>query len=326
MKYNIILEFAPLREPQYKAYIESWFRLLRQGLEEDNVEGRRPLLKHRLENPELKPESQAIHTMQVLETWLVQWIVDKYHRRHQYNDHVPAPFLKLEDTKRGATPLIIPQPRTIAPLLFERIYLDMLHQKEKKLTNDGIQYNYIIYNSSEAQELYKITGKEADPVRVLYDPRDIGTRMWIISPIDEKTIPVTPTQGWAVAIISYFGSKSISEKTWDGTREFIRTFNRHRITHGDLYTADELRKEMLEKSKQEQRKRRREIKKEELAKEAQEKSLTARLGSTEEVEEVDELTEEVTPKKPKKPKKKKEIDWEKLESMELPVSDFLDER
>ena len=41
-KYDIIIEYAPIKKPQYKTYIEQWFNTLRKGLETDEVPVRRP--------------------------------------------------------------------------------------------------------------------------------------------------------------------------------------------------------------------------------------------------------------------------------------------
>ena len=95
MKYDIILEFAPIRTPKYKAYIEQWFNIVRKALENEEVPGTRPLLKEKLDNPDLKPEKDAILTLQDQETWLTKWIVDTYHFTNRYNDLESAPILKL---------------------------------------------------------------------------------------------------------------------------------------------------------------------------------------------------------------------------------------
>jgi putative transposase len=62
IKNRIILEFAPIRKPRFKAYIEQWFRVLKDAIRQESVPGFRPSLKQRIENPEIKPENEAMLT------------------------------------------------------------------------------------------------------------------------------------------------------------------------------------------------------------------------------------------------------------------------
>ena len=110
-KYDIILEYVPIRTPRYKAIIEQWFNILHKGLVGEDVPATRPLLKTRLENPDLKPETDAVLTLQELDSWLHKWIIDEYHYSNQYDDHVPAPSLRLKAVQDGKTDLILPSPR-----------------------------------------------------------------------------------------------------------------------------------------------------------------------------------------------------------------------
>nr|MDO8115809.1 DDE-type integrase/transposase/recombinase [Candidatus Sigynarchaeota archaeon] len=111
LKNDIILEHAPIRTPRYKAVVEQWFNVLHKALVQENVEGIRPSLRARLRNPELKPEAEAIFTLQEIESWLHKWIVDEYHYSNQYDDHVLAPRLRFKKAVEGNDSIIFPAPR-----------------------------------------------------------------------------------------------------------------------------------------------------------------------------------------------------------------------
>src|SRR5271157_5223438 len=55
-QYGIILEFAPIRTPEFKAYIEQWFEVLKKGVQSENVPGFRPSLQQRKDMPEVNFE------------------------------------------------------------------------------------------------------------------------------------------------------------------------------------------------------------------------------------------------------------------------------
>ncbi|MDH5403437.1 MAG: transposase family protein [Candidatus Heimdallarchaeota archaeon] len=78
MEYDIILEFAPIRTPKYKAYIENWFNILKEVIAfELSEDGFRPNIRKRLENPDFDPEANVIFTYQQSELWLATWILDE---------------------------------------------------------------------------------------------------------------------------------------------------------------------------------------------------------------------------------------------------------
>ena len=110
-KYDIIIEYAPVKTPQHKAYIETWFHVLKNAMKQESIPGLRPTLKERIDNPDLKPEKGAILTLQEIETWVHKWVIDDYHFKNQFDDHVLAPFLRYHDAMEGKTDLVLPRPR-----------------------------------------------------------------------------------------------------------------------------------------------------------------------------------------------------------------------
>ena len=69
LQYGIILEYAPVKTPEFKAYIEQWFEVLKKGVMSENVPGFRPSIQQRRDMPEVDFESQASLTLQELEWW-----------------------------------------------------------------------------------------------------------------------------------------------------------------------------------------------------------------------------------------------------------------
>ncbi|MDH5403302.1 MAG: DDE-type integrase/transposase/recombinase, partial [Candidatus Heimdallarchaeota archaeon] len=195
LRYDIILEFAHIRTPRYKAYIEQWFRVLHHGLNDHEVGGLRSLLKYRLRNPDLDPKNDAILTMQEIETWLVKWVVDHYHYTNPYQNNVPAPFLRWYDSQNGQTELLLSKTREY-PKLHQDQELMLLHTLNRfdcELNNDGLKWHHLKYNSTELVEVYGQIGSEK--ITFLQDGRDIRS-IWVINPINDRPIRVGLASGW----------------------------------------------------------------------------------------------------------------------------------
>ena len=151
IKYDLIIEYAPIRTPRFKAFIEQWFNILHNALVAEDVSGVRPLLKQRIENPDLKPETEAVMTLQEIETWLHKWVVDEYHFTNPYDDHAPAPYLRWQDYQEGRTSIILPLPREPPQDQKEvdLLYLSTLERLEKSLSYDGIIWHHLKYNNKD---------------------------------------------------------------------------------------------------------------------------------------------------------------------------------
>jgi len=229
LKYDIILEYAPIRTPRYKAFIEQWFNILHKALDDEDVPGTRPLLKDRLENPDLKPEADAVLTLQEIETWLHKWILDNYHLTNPYNEHILAPFLKWKDVQDGHTKLIIPFPRE--PPKDQRevdvMNLTTLDHIKRKLRYEGVVWEHLKYNSKDLARVLNVIGKK--DVKVLLDRRDIRN-VWVINPITEKPLKVGLASGWAQEIANMYGDKPISASAWIKEIRMIKRHVKTRIT------------------------------------------------------------------------------------------------
>jgi len=182
-----------------------------------------------LENPDLKPEADAVLTLQEIETWLHKWILDNYHLTNPYNEHILAPFLKWKDVQDGHTKLIIPFPRE--PPKDQRevdvMNLTTLDHIKRKLRYEGVVWEHLKYNSKDLARVLNVIGKK--DVKVLLDRRDIRN-VWVINPITEKPLKVGLASGWAQEIANMYGDKPISASAWIKEIRMIKRHVKTRIT------------------------------------------------------------------------------------------------
>lgn len=320
MKYDIIIEYAPIRTPRYKAFIEQWFNILHKALDDEDVSGTRPLLKYRLENPELKPEADAVLTLQEIEEWLHKWILDEYHFTNPYDDHVPAPYLRWKDFKDGKTSLILPCPREPPNNTIEvdMLHLHTLDQIERTLQYGGVVWEHLKYNNSELAKVFNVTGKKR--VKVLIDRRDVRNT-WVVNPITEKPIKVGLASGWAQAIAKIHENKPINASAWKRDVKLLKERMKCRISpHCYQKELSRLqRQELMKKAKKEtklirrEREKMRETKRKSINDKIQTKSLNSVVKKS---DQNDIQKEKIYEKKWKKEK----IDWSKVK--ELPTDSF----
>jgi len=294
IKYDIILEYVPLRTPRYKAFIESWFKVLHNALEEEMPLAVRPLLKRRLENPDLKPETEGVCTLQALEKWLHLWVVDKYHLTNSYDDLVLAPFLKWKDVQDGRTKLILPSPRDPPKTSQEVDYLllSTLHRESRQLKSYGVVWEYLKYNNNELAQVFATIG-EGNTVNVLLDRRDIRY-IWVINPINEKPIKVGLASGWAKALLETYGDLPINSSAWVRDVKLIRSRIRGRLTPY-IFKIEQSKLERAKLFNEEKKTTKRVRREREKAKESNRKSLHQRIKTTEEIASPDEPEMDVVP-------------------------------
>ncbi|MFX0171120.1 MAG: TnsA endonuclease N-terminal domain-containing protein [Candidatus Hodarchaeota archaeon] len=317
MNYNIILEFAPLRKARYKAYIEKWFDVLRNGLKREDVKGLRPKLIYRIENPDLRPEEEAILSMHEIQTWVHQWIIDEYHFRNSYNDHLPAPYLRWENAKNCQTDIILPLPREPPKEAFKiaQLVLSSLMKKEITLTSKGVQFLYLKFRNPELDQVFATTGKTK--VEVWIDRRNIRN-VWIINPINKKPIKTSLGEGWASIIMNIHGDIPIDLTTWKKTCKEIRKYNIREITPFAYHKHMSRRKreQLLEKGRMKTKRVRHE--KEKMIENKERTSFSRLSPTTTSKVENDIIIEETTSgdktvKNKPKIKKKEEIDWDTIQ-------------
>ena len=303
-----------------KAFIEQWFNILHKALVNEDVSGFRPLLRYRLENPELKPEINAALSLQEIEQWVHKWVLDEYHFSNPYDDYVPAPYLRFSDFRNDHTKILLPLPRE-PPKKQEEIdllYLSTLEKDERVLSYEGVVWYHLKYNNQELSNLYKRIGKEN--VEILLNPRDIRS-IWVVDPSTSKPIKVGLGSGWAQSIAKIHGTNPIHASAWRTDLKLMK--NRFKTKISPYSYQREMskikREELISKARIDTRTARKEREK---IREVRKKSITSKIKAPviEEVDIKDIETKESTPSK----KKKLDIDWDNLPT--FPVDDFPSER
>jgi transposase len=228
-KYDIIVEYVPLRKGQFKAYIEQWFNILKNAMRQETIPGMRPTLRERIINPDLKPEKRAVLTLQEIEAWLHKWTIDEYHFTNHYDDKVKAPQLKNDEVREGQTELIFPCPREppIKRREIDDLYLSVLEKDERTLRKDGIHVGNLKYNNKELGHLFKTIGTKKVPI--LKDSRDIRY-IWVIDEDGRRTIKVGLGSGWAAALLMTYGERPIHKSAWQENVRQIRKSRKTEIT------------------------------------------------------------------------------------------------
>lgn len=316
LDYDIILEFAPLKTPRFKAYIENWFSILKGGLAEElTEEGFRPSLTKRIINPDLNPEKGVIFNFQRMEKWLTSWILDEYHFENPYNDGLLAPYLRFESFQRGEGNIILPLPRE-APIKQsnkDRLVVHALMSKTRKLKTE-ISFENLKFSAKEIIRIWNRAG-ETD-VKFHFDFRDIRT-IWVKSPIDGKPIALELSQNWASAIAEFHQDKPISLSAWRKEIREIKKRNKSRITPysyrkemGRMY-----REQLKEDAKQDRENTKTQLRIKETDKENQSKIKRKGLSPPKSDEKKERKKQEEEIKKPKKKWKKREVDWSKVKEL-----------
>ena len=229
VEYDIILEFAPIRKPRYKAYIENWFNILKEAIAfELSEDGFRPNIRKRLENPDFDPEANVIFTYQQTELWLSSWILDEYHLNNTYNDGLPAPSIRMENYEMGNGSIILPQARD-PPSKKSDVTLIQVNAlvTTTRVLKDNIEFSNLNYSSSELITLYNQKGRIK--LTILYDMRDIRV-IWALHPETKKPIELELTYGWANTFVEVYGHAPIALSFWKKEIALIRERNRQRIS------------------------------------------------------------------------------------------------
>ena len=318
--YDIILEYAPIRTPRFKAFIEQWFNVVHNALAGEQVPGFRPLLKQRLENPQLKPEAQAVLTLQEIEEWLHRWVLDGYHFTNPYDDHAPAPYLRWQDFQGGRTDPILPLPRDPPA---DKSEVDLMHlatldRIERTLGYQGVVWERLRYNNKDLSKVYETIGKEK--VEVLLNPRDIHC-VWVVPPDASTPIKAELASGWAQSIAKVHGDKPIHASAWKKDVNALKDQLRTRLSPF-LYEREMSRikrDELLKSARHATKTARREIEK---ASETKRKSLPDKIqpNNAPAPSESNQGDGKVAKGASQKQKKRVDIDWDNLPT--LPTDDF----
>lgn len=290
MRYNIILEFVPINTPQYKGYIEQWFNVLRNAIQREPVPGYRPALKHRLENRRLDPERDAAFTLIEIESWLHKWIIDEYQFSNSYDDHVQAPFLRLQNCIDGKTRLIFPKPREHPIEKWERdtLYLSQLAHMKRSLRKDGITWEYLRYHSKELSEIHKILGD--CKIDVKQNKRDVRF-IWVQHLAKKQWIRVGLGAGWGATLLAIHGDKPVQESAWIEYTRIVQSVTKEKLNPFLVKSiiSKQLRRDLIELSKKSTRTARKEAEKQ---KEAIRKDVSLKVNNTTEGTESSSLDKE----------------------------------
>lgn len=320
-EYDIIVEYVPIRTPRFKAFIEQWFNLLHKALVAEKVGGLRPLLKERLENPDLKPEAKSVLSLQELETWLHKWVIDEYHFTNSYDEHAPAPYLRWQDYQAGQTKVLLPLPREppVDKKEVDLVYLSMLEREDRKLTSKGIVWEHLRYNNKALGKLHDTIGDQK--VDVLLNSRDIRC-VWVIPPDSSTPIKVELASGWAQTIANVHGDKPIHASAWKKDVSLLKNHLKLRISPF-LYQREmsRLQREELLRTAEKNTKTAR--KEQEKVKETERKSIDLKMQPPSH-NASDNKDSEDSHGEPASKKKKVEIDWKNLKN--FPTYDFPKER
>ncbi len=139
-EYLIDLRWRPVRTPHYGAHIERLCGTLKTEIQ--TLPGRTARAKDR---NEYDPEKNAAMTLEEFEAWLVDFIVNVYHRRpHQGLGVKVCPVLRWEEGVVGTKT----QPGTGLPPRYpdeEKVRLDWLPFFERTIQDYGVLYDGIHY-------------------------------------------------------------------------------------------------------------------------------------------------------------------------------------
>lgn len=256
-------------------------------------------------------------TLREIEAWLHSWIIDTYHFSNQYDDHVLAPFLKLQDATNGKTNFVFPTPREPPTEKWDvdSLFLSTLIQEEHTLSRNGITWEYLKYHNKELAELHDVLGDSR--VTVLRDRRDVRN-IWVENKAENRYIRVGLGSGWAVALLESHGDRPVHASAWIKNIRDLKSELKEKVSPFlyKNYISKLKRMELINSSKMQKKKVRKELEKE---KESIRKGIRGNILPNEPSKTSEEQdTKETETLKPAKPKK--EIDWSKIDL--LPTDEF----
>ena len=178
-QYNVKLQLRPVRTPHYGGHIERYMGTL--GNETRNLPG--ATFSNPAERKGRDPEREAAMTLAEYERYIVDWIVNVYHRR-LHSALRTTPYARWSEGIVGSPgkPGIGLQPVPADP---ERLRIDFMPFFERSVQRYGLSIDGVTY----WDDVLKLRIGEADPETpklkrsfvVRRDPRDIS-RVWFLDP------------------------------------------------------------------------------------------------------------------------------------------------
>lgn len=249
--YGIHQEFRPKKKPYFGGHIERFFRTLNEEL-------------HRLpgstfSNPkqrgEYDSEKTATFTLEELEKYILEWIVNIYHqRKHEGIEMSPLEKYKrgiLGDNKHPGVGL----PDILTPKELEHMRITLLYTEERVIGRAGVQINYVNYWHEILTSL--IGRKEKFIFKV--DPRDIS-HIYFLHPelkiyykIPCKNLAFPPMSQWELKEVI----KHLKKENTENIDEFaiVRAYERLKnITEETVLKSKKARRDIARKLSQKTKK------------------------------------------------------------------------
>lgn len=168
-EYNIILEYRQVRTPHYGGHVERLFRTINKEIH--NLRG--ATFSNPKEKGEYDPEKHAVFTLLELEKWLLNFIVNIYHKRyHAELETTPEEKYRMGILGDGKM-LGVGLPRTIVGKEAERIRLSLLPSIEKTIQKDGVHAFSLRYFDPVLRPFIRVSGAKSEKYVFKYDPRDL---------------------------------------------------------------------------------------------------------------------------------------------------------
>ncbi|MEM5777937.1 MAG: Mu transposase C-terminal domain-containing protein [Candidatus Aenigmatarchaeota archaeon] len=237
--YNIHQEFRPKKKPYFGGHIERFFKTLNEEL-------------HRLpgttfSNPKQKgeydSEKNAVYTIDELEKYIVEWIVNVYHQKKHEGIGMPP----IEKYKRGIVGDDrhpgIGLPDILTPEELEHLRISLLYTEERTINRNGVQINYVTYWHEIFTNL--IGRKEKFIFKV--DPRNVSY-IYFLHP-ELKIYYKIPCKNLAFPPMSQWELKEV-------TKQLVKENNKN-INEFEIIKAYERLKTITEESASKSKKARR---------------------------------------------------------------------
>lgn len=169
-----VLQFAPVRSPNYKGTVERFFRSLRTMLI-DSLPGKTNGRKDSTD--EYSAESEAKLTLNQFKRIFYNWLVNIYHRE-PIGDAVKSP-LDLWNESASEFP-VDEQDR-------KNIETSLMASDTRTIQRGGIQIENLKYNSDSLRDIYRREGPTSALIK--YSPFDLG-RIYVFDDLNGIYIPV----------------------------------------------------------------------------------------------------------------------------------------
>lgn len=212
MQLGMIIQYAPIRKPNYKGSIERFFGTVNTLLLDD-LPG--VVRKVNFSNKDYDARKHAQITFSKFESIFLDWIVNTYHNLPNKNGFTPN---ELWNESAGNYPVPVEDELEIE--------LALLATHSALLSGNGISFLDLKYNSKALQSLFRREGKHRIDFKV--NPYDIGE----ILVFDEKELAYIKTP-----CLEYAYAKGVSIYQHRQHKQLIRKYKRQKLGKEELIKA-----------------------------------------------------------------------------------------